>query len=124
LPAGLVEVTSRGFWLQGVTYSAGLLLQAGGWAPTMVSVQTPPPVFVNDAPSGVGSKVVPLSSLYGCSTIDVTAGSVVVAVSTRRCLPIRYSAGVITMFVVTAGVTTMVTLTGFDVPPWFVALTL
>src|SRR4051794_950762 len=107
-----------------MTYCAGLLRQAGGCAPTMVSVQTPPPVLVKLAPNDAGLNVVPLSSLYGCSTIDVAARSVVVAVSTRRCLPVRYSAGVTTMLLVVAAVTTIVTLTGLDVRPAFVALTL
>ena len=124
MPAGLVEVTSNGVWVHGVMYWAGLFRQAGGCAPTIVRVQTPPPLLVKLAPNPAGLNVEPLSSLYGCSTIDVAARSEVVAVSTRRCLPMRYSAGVTTMLVVVVAVTMMVTATGLDDPLAFVAVTL
>ena len=69
--------------------------------------------------------MVPVSVRYGCRTIDVTARSVVVAVSTNRCLLMRYSAGLSTMLVGVEAVTVIVTVVGGeDVPFTFVATTL
>ena len=97
-------------------------MHAGGGAPTSVMVNVPGATSetVRLPPSVAGSNVVPVSVWYGWRTIDVTNGSVVVALITSRCFVVRYSVLVSVTVVGVFAVAVTVTVLAGDVP-WLLA---
>src|SRR3954470_21554320 len=94
---------------------------AGSGAPTRVRVRTPATSVKGPAPSGFGSNVTPVVVTYGFRNSSAF-GSVVDAVTMRRCLPARYSTEAM-LTTSGSGLTVTVVLVAAEVtPPLFLAV--